>query len=405
MAKLYDVAHFCSWNGYTEDMRSYLGVDTASWTNSEFWSPHGANLLYGPLKKSRIQIICGNIPRHDGNTYYRHDVVLAHHAHSMKRNYHPVARIQQLLADGANPDIRDVNGWSGLLICARDGWAEHLEIIKILLDAGADVNEKTVKYGSTPLLLAANNGHLSIVRELIRRGANVNALSKSGLTAIVYAAGNGHLDIVKELIAAGAIVDDEVFKEAIDGGQVVVLKYLMTLGQLPEDAVLTAVNNNQANIIRTLAKAGANMNFGFPVHNAIRPDAHDCLIALCAGGTDLNLVNNDNISPLTLAIQLGYHKAIKVLGEYKVNLNILEDDMSYLHHALMLYDVMDEDKNERRACIVEIINAGPDFKLVDRWGNTAAEYAEDRGMPEIVTLIKRAELKQRFLNGKVKGKK
>ena len=76
--------------------------------------------------------------------------------------------------------------------------------------------------------------------------------------------------------------------------------------------------------------------------------------------------------------------------------------MSYLHHAIILYHAIDEDKNKRRACILEIIEAGPDFKLVNHWGNTAAEDADAKGMSDIVTLIKRAELKQRALKAKSK---
>ena len=393
MPTLYDVAHFCSWNGYTEDTRNYLGVDKAAWTNKEFWFPFGANLGYGPKKKTRIQRICEEMgDGYDGKNYYRH---------CMMRSYDPVARIQQLLADGAKPDIKDADGWSGLLVCCRNGWPDHHKIVKILLDAGADLNQMSLTYGFSPLILAANNGHQLIVREFIRRGADLNLPSKSGETPIICASENGHLDIVKELVAGGAIVGELAFEAAIKGGQVAVLKYLISLGEIPPNAVLTAVENDKGNIIRTLMKAGAEMN-GFPVHRAIRLDAHDSLIALCAGGANLNNLDDDNTSPLTLAIQLGKNTAIKVLSEYKVNLNIIQDDMSYLHHAIILYHAIDEDKNKRRACILEIIDAGPDFKLVNDWGNTPAEDANDKGMSDIVTLIKRAELKQRSLKAKSK---
>jgi len=397
MATLYDAAHFCSWNGYAEDMRSYLGVDKAAWTNKEFWFPYGANLTYGAKKKSRIQRICEEmISGYDGKNYYHH---------CMMRSYDPVARIKELLADGAKPDIKDVKGWSGLLVCCRNGWTDHLEVIKILLDAGADINQGTVEYGFTPLLLSASNGHLPIVRELLRRGANVNSCSESGTKPLGSAAEHGHLQIVKELIAGGAIVDDEVFKDTIEGGQVAVLKYFLSLGHpLPEDAVLTAVNNNQANIIRTLAKAGANMNFGFPVHMAVRSNAHDCLLALCIGGADLNLRDAGGDTALTYAILKGNHKDIKTLADYKANINLITDDMSPLHYAIMLYGIFPEEKEKRRPCVLAMIDAGPDFKLVT-WGDTPAKDASNRKMPDIVTLIKRAELKQRSQSSKSKKAK
>ena len=397
-ATLYDIAHFCSWNGYAEDMRSYLGVDKASWTNKEFLFPYGANLTYGAKKKTRIQRICEEmLSSYDGKNYYHH---------CMMRSYDPMARIKELLADGAKPDIKDLEGWSALLVCCRNGWSDHLEVIKILLDAGADINQGTLQYGFTPLLLAANNGHMAIVRELLRRGANVNGGCTTGATPIQCAAENGYLEIVKELIAAGAIVNDAVLNKAIYYGQVAVLKYFLSLGHpLPQDAVLTAVNNNQANIIRTLAKAGANMNFGFPVHLAVRSDAHDCLLALCVGGSDLNLRDDANDLALTYAILKGNHKDIKALADYKANLNLMTDDMSPLHYAIMLYGIFTEEKEKRRECVLAMIDAAPDFKLVTLWGDTPAEDASRRQMPDIVTLIKRAELKQRMTNSQKKGKK
>ena len=378
-------------------MRSYLGVDKAAWTNKEFLFPYGANLVYGPLKKTRIQRICEEmLSEYDGKNYYHH---------CMMRSYDPVARIKELLADGAKPDIKDTEGWSALLVCCRNGWPDHLEVIKILLDAGADINQGTLEYGFTPLLLAANNGHMAIVRELLRRGANVNGRCTSGTTPIASAAENGHLQLVKELIAAGAMVNDAVLNKTICYGQVAVLKYFLSLGHsLPQDAVFTAVYYEQANIIRTLAKAGANMNFGFPVHLAASSDLHDCLLALCVGGADLNLRDDANDLALNKAIRVGNHKNIKTLVDYKANLNLMTHDMSPLHHAIMVYGMYPEEKEKRRECLVAMINAAPDFKLVT-WGHTPAEDASSRQMPDIVTLIKRAELKQRMTNTQKKGKK
>jgi len=391
---LYDVAHFCGWNGYTEDMRNYLGVDKAAWTNKEFLFPFGANILYGPKKKSRIQRICEEmLSGYDGKNYYHH---------CMMRSYDPVARIKELLADRAKPDIKDTDGWSALMVCCRNSWPDHDKIVKLLLDAGADIDQTSSTYGFTPLLLAANNGNEIIVRELVRRGASVNLPSKSGETPLSCASENGHLEIVKELVAGGAIVDEQVFEAAITGGHVAVLKYLITVGSIPTNSLVTAVHANKPNIIKTLIKAGADTEEGLPLHLAVRTGAHDCLIALCAGGANLNVLDEDNSPALTTAIQLGNPKAIKVLGEYKANLNIMEDDMSPLHHAIVLYYALDEGKDKRRECILEMINAGPNFKLVNFWGNTAAEDADAKGMSDIVTLIKRAALKQRSLKTKSK---
>ena len=55
--------------------------------------------------------------------------------------------------------------------------------------------------GFTALGVAAKDGHLDVVKELIASGADINAPSRSVHTALYNAAQNGHLDVLKELIA------------------------------------------------------------------------------------------------------------------------------------------------------------------------------------------------------------
>jgi len=77
------------------------------------------------------------------------------------------------------------------------------EIATLLIDRGADVNEKS-EVGSTPLMVAADMGHANTVRFLLSRGADVNAKNRSGMTAMKFAIKKGHEDIVQLLKAAGA---------------------------------------------------------------------------------------------------------------------------------------------------------------------------------------------------------
>ena len=61
----------------------------------------------------------------------------------------------------------------------------HLECAKALLGAGADIN-KLNNNGWTPLMLAANNGYIEVVRELLKRGAKKDLKNKGGKTAYDY---------------------------------------------------------------------------------------------------------------------------------------------------------------------------------------------------------------------------
>jgi hypothetical protein len=79
-------------------------------------------------------------------------------------------------------------------------WNGHVEITRLLLQKGADVNAKN-KYGFTPLHLAALNGHIDILHFLVENGADLEAQGYEGRRALHLAADRGHLPFIQELIS------------------------------------------------------------------------------------------------------------------------------------------------------------------------------------------------------------
>ena len=105
----------------------------------------------------------------------------------------------------ANDPLEDIQGWSAFQAVAAEG---HLEIVKKLLDVGADVNVPAGKYGRTALQAAAGEGHLEVVEKLLDVGADVNApAGEHGRTALRAAAEKGYLEVVEKLLDAGADVN------------------------------------------------------------------------------------------------------------------------------------------------------------------------------------------------------
>lgn len=85
-----------------------------------------------------------------------------------------------------------------LVVACQEG---HLNIVKELIKAKADINFQDGY--RTPLTIACQLGHLSIVEELIKAGADLN-LKDTFHTPLTAAGENGHCCIAKMLINAGA---------------------------------------------------------------------------------------------------------------------------------------------------------------------------------------------------------
>jgi ankyrin repeat protein len=89
--------------------------------------------------------------------------------------------------DDDNPAYNELlgvqGGHSALLLAVREG---ELEAAEALLDGGADVNLVSAGDHTSPLLMAAINGHYDLALRLVARGANPNLASDAG-AAPLYA--------------------------------------------------------------------------------------------------------------------------------------------------------------------------------------------------------------------------
>jgi len=124
--------------------------------------------------------------------------------------------VKELLNAGANPSaIHPENGWTPLMTACQEG---HIEGAGLLITKGANVNYRIhgEKYsgesqdGLTALLVACNQRNIEMVRLLVARGADVNA-TMDGHVSVLHCAAiiSPDLEIVKLLVESGADVDKE----------------------------------------------------------------------------------------------------------------------------------------------------------------------------------------------------
>ncbi len=128
---------------------------------------------------------------------------------------------EALLKAGADANAKLPGGTTMLMAAARTG---NPEIVRLLIEHGADVSAKGEEYGETALIWAVEENHADAAKVLIAHGADVNErtnplvrskdrfglegvltiLPHGNWTPLMYAARQGSLDAARVLVDAGA---------------------------------------------------------------------------------------------------------------------------------------------------------------------------------------------------------
>ena len=87
---------------------------------------------------------------------------------------------------------------------------QHLDVVQLLIDAGADIDAKNVHFyngrGCTPLHYACAGGELDIVKMLVNAGADVSVADNNpGNTCLTLAAQKGHTETVRYLVGLNKV--------------------------------------------------------------------------------------------------------------------------------------------------------------------------------------------------------
>jgi hypothetical protein len=114
------------------------------------------------------------------------------------------AIVKLLLEAGADINKTYKSGCTPLYEAIRSG---HLEVAKLLIEHNADVDKPY--RNSSPLHRAADKGYLEIVELLIEHNANIHKKGNNGETPLHIAACYGHLQIVKVLVDSGAVINQK----------------------------------------------------------------------------------------------------------------------------------------------------------------------------------------------------
>jgi uncharacterized protein len=158
----------------------------------------------------------------------------------------------------------DGGGLTPLIYAAR---ANDIESVKVLLAAGADINQ-TSNYGWTPLLVATQNRYYALGKYLLERGADPNLANKGGWVPLYLATDNrniengdypvrrgdmDHLEFIKLLLDKGADVNARV-KDSTETRTVFTNQWLDENGAT---AFLRASQSGDVELMKLLLSRGA----------------------------------------------------------------------------------------------------------------------------------------------------
>jgi choloylglycine hydrolase len=205
-------------------------------------------------------------------------------------------QVSELLANGANPNVRTGIETTPLMAAAQAG---HLDIVQYLIDSGAGIDDADIR-GNTPLIAAVVFGQSDVASYLIKAGSETNLTNKANCSALHYAAATGNLELVKLLLAEGADMEalfDLGWTALISAafyGKVEVVNHLIS-----EGADLTAVDKygNTALLVALLLK-----------HSNVAEE-------LIRAGSNVLVQNSEGQSPWSLASEAGNKNVIRKLKE------------------------------------------------------------------------------------------
>ena len=182
----------------------------------------------------------------------------------------------------------------------------HLHVVRHLLRHGVDVNVRNTE-NSTSLLFASRNDHCDVVQCLLDHGADLDLRDKWQASPLLFAAYYGNVDAVRLLLEHNADANSK------DEDGLTPLHDTMRNDRFIAD---------RPQIVRLLLKNGANPNAldsdrRTPLHLVSqRSDLLDILRILLEHGADLDVEDMFGKTPLQLSLERGHLEVTRLLSEY-----------------------------------------------------------------------------------------
>ena len=263
--------------------------------------------------------------------------------HAVTKGYAPGVKL--LLKTGAS-----VNAQPNSTVLAQAATLPSDHCVRLLLEAGADVNTRDDHAKRTALMAAVVNDREECVKTLLAAGAVVNMSDSEEQTALYKAAERHHSNCVDMLIKAGSDVNVK--------------------GQSGNTPLLAAVRVTHEKH-KLLTKSEERK------HDPEVRNVKKCAALLMEAGADVNIVDSEGFSAFIWAAEHGYSECVNFLIKQGADVNRpVRLGMTALIRAA---------ENGRIDCVNTLIEAGADVNMADSLSRTPLIAA---GISESVRCIK-----------------
>ncbi|XP_042238641.1 ankyrin repeat and KH domain-containing protein 1-like [Homarus americanus] len=275
-----------------------------------------------------------------------------------------ISLAKTLLDAGAFVDLMDESGWTSLIWAVRNN---QTEMVKFLLQYNPDVNIKNKNYGDTALIWGAHNGDLTIVLDLLAAGALTNLPDNDGDTPLIQSAGGygERAEVTRQLLKYGAQVDHH--------------------NNLGWTALMWATRKGHLEVVKLMLAAKAdpdkkNFEYGDTALGWASAEGNtDVVRELVAAGANLNLKNDNGISPLTLATKKNHPEVARILLAAGADINQQgEDGDTALMEAVF---------KEMQGMVEVLLQYCPDLDIFNQNRKTVTSIAFQRKNLEIKNMI------------------
>jgi len=191
----------------------------------------------------------------------------------------------------------------------------------MLLEAGADPNMHNNE-GCCPIIRSSKMGHFEMVKLLIDHKANINEKSLNGNTALMKATEAGHEDIARYLI---------------DRGAALLLANDLGLTAYDFSKECAKVSGNW-NIVRMIEKRmERDREEGAAFLDAVLHGDEDKACELIYSGVSLDVGYEDGCCPIIKSASNGYDRIVKALIEMKSDLNKVCTSLYFIYAVRSIF--------------------------------------------------------------------